>query len=402
MSEVVQFGPRELWLVSEGAWTLPVYCDPYTDNGHDHTHWAVRPAVSLLASPFAELSRIFAPQNLGTSSTYWIIAVGQLEKSAKRAQGCMPRDYLRWEGESHGKEMGDKETIGVNDKENEFLNFCCDRSSIDRPLGRYIWKAIKDGMMHWLINNQKPINFELFTIHPMPFRANWKEIMLARHPACPRIFKKKKALWRDGLVKCDFLQDLGSSDLMAVRSNKSFAWSLEIQPHKLLLDQWEEAESDRMTTKRPVKYAKYYESCLRRRLDDILDVFSTWIQQIQLSVGAVRESPVSCSPIIVPVSRRRRVLPKWHRPHEVTFQPAHDYPVLRQGHRYPRGMGKKIKDMLSLPDIQPGTEDVRDSGQQQLLDGPGHNGNGASGVLVLDAVEVETKISPVLAVGERS
>lgn len=400
MSEIVRYGPRELWVVEESPWALPIHCDPHTSDGATQTHWVVRPALPLLAEPFARLTRLFGPNNMGRATTFWVVTGTVLERFAHRVKGCVPGDYLKWESSDPGKETFGKEILSEEDRENEFLNFCCDRASIDRPLGRFVWRAIRDGMMEWFINSQRPIGFELFTIHPVPFRANWKEILLAKQARCWKLFRGNRKLWKARAVASGFMEELGSTDLMAVRRDKTFSWTLEIQPHKLLLDEWARAEAVSMATKRPVRYARYYESCIRRRLNDIFDVFAAWIQQIQLSVGTIRESGVSCSPTIVPTSKRDKVLPSWHKSGQVTFQPPLDRPLLKQGQRARRRVEKKTQELLQVPGFQQGIADVRGLQNQSEMDRPGNGAVGADRVWLLPTGQGQAKEVTVLAVGE--
>lgn len=121
MSEIVKFGPRELWTVSEEDWVLPIYCDPHSDDLHTITHWVVRPALPLLSGPFEKLSCKFGPNNLGPSKSYWVIGVKVLERFASRVTGCMPEDYMKWAGEDPKGLMKGKELVTVNDKDDEFV-----------------------------------------------------------------------------------------------------------------------------------------------------------------------------------------------------------------------------------------------------------------------------------------
>lgn len=400
MSEIVQFGYRELWVVAEDGWSLPIYCDPYTADGRTITHWSVRPALEMLAAPFTELSSRFSPYNLSTESRSWIVDDDRLRRIAKKAPGCMPRDYMNWTSDKPGKEMDGKELIEDEQKDDEFLGFICKRYSIDRPLARFFWRAIKDGMLHWFKNSQKPIDLEILSIHPVPYRANWKEIMLSKHRDSPHLFRKKRPLWRGLLVETGFMEDLGSTDLMAMNKNKTFSWSLEVKMGKLLMDELADGEKMRLSAKRPARYAKYYEGCIRRRLKDIVEIYAAWLKQVEQPVGAIRESMLSSDPVLVPESKRNKVLPSWHRPNEVTYQPAADYPRLKQGHRKTKHMEKALKKMLQMPNILPGTEDVRQLPEPTAVDGPGSGGDGAGGVRVCNAIEVEVESSGLLAAGE--
>lgn len=402
MSEIIQHGFRELWVVSGPEWTLPIFCDPYTADGRNTTHWAVSPALEMLVAPFTELSTRFSPVNLGEDSRMWVVGDADLRKIAQKASGCVPRDYMNWTSDKPGVETKTIEIETDSDKDAEFLKFVCSRYSIDLPLGRFVWRAIKEGMLHWFKNSQKPIDMEILVLHPIPFRANWKEIMLSKHSDTPTIFRKQKERQRSALVSCGFIEDLGSTDLLAVNKNKTFSWTIEVEMKKLLMDELEDGERTRIETKKPARYAKYYESSIRRRLNDIIEIYAAWLKQIEKPVGAIRESMHSGSPVLVPESKRHKVLPSWHRPGEVTFQPATNFPTLKPGQpRKQKHMEKALKDMFKVPNILPRIEDMRGLPPTQNVDGPGNNGDGAGGVRVHNVGEIQVISSKLLVEGEK-
>lgn len=399
--EVVQISPRELWVVAEAGWSLPIYVDPLSNDAKTVTHYSIRPAIQMLATPFMELSKRFGHINCGTSTTFWVIEASLLPGIASRAQGCMAQDYLRWEATEPGPEMLGREEVkeGSNDSD-AFVNYFCARSSIDRPMGRYVWRAIKDGLLNWLINVQRPIDFELFTVHPIPYRVNWKEIMLAKYPASPKIFERQPGFWENDLLRMGFTQDLGSVDLIAMNKKpRTFSWTLEIEESALLRREWAKAEVARMAVKKPTKYAKYYEGTIKRRFRDILSIFATYVEKASAPVAAICEGARSGDLILCPRNRAGRVTTTNQRPEFVDFQ-IYDGPSLRRGQGDEVKIQSKVLKMFDLPGVQPRIEDVRGRKKDRSLDGPTDGGDGTSGVPLLPAVQVDVEVSGLLAGGE--
>lgn len=398
--QIVPFGFKELWLVQRDTWTLPIHCDPFSSDARGVTHWHVKPAQQLLSAPFEELRKLFGPKNLSDSTkASWYVSDEDLKAVATKATGCDASQYLKWNKEEQepAELLGAEEVQGPSRVEQKFLTFLCKRAAIDPKLGRYFWAALKDAMLHWLINTQRPIDFEIFEIQPIPYRANWKEIMLAKHPAVARIFSLPKEKWRDELTKCGFMQNLGSSDLVAMDSHiKTFAWTLELEPKKLWLDAMEEAESARMKAKKPANYLRYYENCIRNRLDDTLRTYAAWLKEIKRAVGKLSESRVSGAPILLPIPKRDLVLPSWQRPNQVTFQPS-DGPLLIQGQGAKRSVAKKAKEMLRVPDFQQHNEDMRLRRESELLAQPSDRPDGSGRLSLPHADQGEAEVIDVLA-----
>lgn len=389
--EVAQFGPRELRVVRGEGWTLPIYCDPYTSDARSITHWLVRPAIQMLSRPFTELSSRFGPISLSEESTFWVVDAASLEKLSEKVSGCMPKDYMHWDSKPESRDNL-LVKVSVNDKDEEFLAYCCKMHSIDMSVGRFVWRAIKEGAQHWLINMQKPIEFELFTIYPIPYRANWKEIQLSKHPGCYKTFGHKRDKWKSMLTGSGFVQDLGSSDLLSMNPDKTFNWTLEVVPTKLWVDSVRDAEKQRLHSKGQLNYARYYESRLCKKLDDILTAFSTWVRQVRIPVAVLRESTNGSGSILVPARKQKRVSPSSYRPPETYFQIGPNSIGLVPGKI---GKFKKVpatlKQMYDLSGIPPAIGDVREP------DEPIDVGGGTSGLLLPDEGEGENKGQRLLA-----
>ncbi len=393
---------HELWYCDGAGWSLPVLCIPFTADGTRCTHWKVKPAFSMLAGPHARLTEVFGPVALSNSGTHWIIPQDCLAQRAKKAPGVTARFYYKWDE----KENTDRQLVGTEEvddrkeREDEFVKFFCELAVVDIRIGRMFWHALKRGMQVWLINKQKPIDFELFEVHPVPYRANWKEIMISKHPFSHKYFYRGKITNQKKLFTTGFLDDLGSSDLMSMREKgKIFRWTLEVLPKKLWLDSMESAELDRMAIKKPAGYAKYYETCLRRRYDDLLAIYGSYVREITHPVGTVCESPTSGRPVVVPQNKSQRVLPNFQRPTEITYQ-AWNGAHLKDGARYEYRVERKIEKMLGLPTVQPDIENMRNCNERKLLGGLAGNTGGATGVPVLDADKGTIEVGGVLAGGE--
>jgi len=398
--DIAQIAPRQLRIVAGSDWSIPIYCDPYSNDGAQATHWRIQPALELLAGPFAELSSLFSPLNQCDSKRYWIIADDLMTKLTKKVEGCQPEDYLRWSGESEDSDSTPVERVSDKViKDDAFLKYLCRSAGMDPVIGRYFWAAQKKSIIKWLVDEQRPIRFGPFTVHPMPYRPNWKEIMLAKHSGAARSFFKLKSdrHLRSALIKEGFIQDLGSVDLIGMDKGR-FTWSMDVEIEPELEKALYEAESARLSTKRQVKYAKYYEGCIRRRLDDIIAVFSQWLQGIKRPVGRISESAVSGLPILCGQSKRHKVLPSWHTSGNTGFMDNIDAPKLKPGQRIPRPVAKQIKKMFEVPDIRPEVEDMRERGESGVA-ADQDRGNETTGVLLLHAGEGAVAGSDLLVEG---
>lgn len=400
--DIVQISPRELRVVSGAGWSVPVFCDPYSSDGKNVTHCKIQPALELLSGPWQELSSVFSPVNLSESRQCWIIVDELAEKLTKKVSGCIPGDYLKWStmeptDDSAGMEIVEEKI----EKDEPFLKFVCKKSGMDMVLGRYFWAAMRKSLVDWLVNHQKPVNFGPFTVHPVPYRANWKEIMLAKHPASVKIMTGKLThkQVRNEMLSMGFISDLGSTDLLSM-SRHGFKWGLEVRESQSLIDVFEAAESERLAMKKPVRYAKYYEGAVRSGIEGILLLYQSWCHKIRQPVGELCESAVSGKPFLRPANKFHKVLPFWGKRPDIAYQSDGDLPTLKSGQEKEPRMDATTEGLLSLPPVQQRVEDMRRC-QKPNLESIGRR-NGANGMFLLHAPEGKVTEVNVLDTGEES
>lgn len=399
--DVVQISPRQLRAVAGNGWSIPVHCDPYSDDGREITHYRVAPAMELMAGPFSELSSLFQPVNQSESTRYWVVEASFTDKTTRRVEGCCPEDYLCWAEQSPDTLYGTVEkTSDLIVRDEPFLKYLCKSAGMDPVIGRYFWAALKKSVVKWLVQEQKPIHFGPFTVHPMPYRDNWKEILLAKHSGSNRHFfrlKDNKNL-RKALLEDGFTQDLGSVDLIAMDHGR-FNWTLDLEIQPVLAKAFAQAEIERLTTKRNVKYAKYYEGCIRRRLEDIIKVYSVWLHRIKMPVGRLSESPVSGNPILLSSTRRDKVLPSWHYSHAKRPTASGEAPTLRAEPSKPRHVESKTKKLFDMSNLQPDIPDLRQCAESNL--GGGGDKDSSGGMLLLHAPESSASGGGLLDQGKK-
>lgn len=372
-TELKPVGDRELWIAYRvgSDWQLPILCDPYSEDGPLPTHYAIRPAISLLAEPHAALEAHMRKHDLAGSKNYWVIPKDSLDRLARKAPGITPAYYYRWSGES-SETAESKETESLTQETlpaYEFLRYVANKSAIEFSVVKLVWVECQRHAVDWLINKQKPLRFSFMNIFPVPLRTNWKEIMLARHPQCAPIFRKPEEERLPLLHKTGFIEDLGAADLAAVDGKRRFFyWTLECSPTEYWTQCVREAESTRRGVRGDTRYTTYYEGRLKESLPNLLVIFGRWLRQMCIPVGRVGESAVSGHPILLP-ARKVGVLPK-RRDDDMAPLMVSDNEVALKPGKHDR-LEEKITRMLSLPSVSPGAEDVRGHEEWDEVGEPG-------------------------------
>lgn len=304
---------------------------------------------------------------------------------------------------------GKKRIIGTDRpgyKDDPFIEFVCQRHRLERPIALYVWRAIKESMAFWFKNQQKPVDFEYFVIHPMPYRVNWKEIMLARHPDCVGHFLKPRKEWLEALNSSGFIQDLGNEALIALEWPGIVVWGLEVRLHNHMVKEFIDGELERyQASKRAEEYTQYYEGCVSRRLDDILETYHTWLLQIHAPVATVRKRDEDSHPVFVPKKDNGELHPRWNWPRGLDGKPVtwdrNPREINKRRRRRIRiNLPRKIKEMQALPNLSTPGEDLRGLPDKANMDGPANRGNGDGGVRMLDARQSKVEECGLLAPGE--
>lgn len=366
--ELQPVGDRELHVVSGEAFSIPIFCDPYSTSGGPITHYVIRPAIELLMAPHLALTQILVQYDLAQEKRFWVIEAASLPIIATKAPGITPSAYYRWEGEHDVK---DPQLLGVELdapklEGEDFLKFVATRSGMDIKLLRVFWSEWQKAAVEWFINKQQPLKLTFATLRPIPYRINWKEMLLIKHPRCASFFLSWTQERRDiALTETGFIDDLGSAEMAAVDKKRFFYWTLELTANDYWMEAVREAELTRLGTRGPRTYAKYYEARLKKHLPDILEAFTGWLRQMAISVGTVGEGTFSGGAVLLPERKNGVVLPRAGRPDGLHFMVSDGEISLKQGKR--PALEKKTQKLLSLPRVQQQVQDVREPSDAGFL-----------------------------------
>lgn len=287
-----------------------------------------------------------------------------------------------------------------------FLKFVCQRHKIEEPIAMFVWWSIKESMAYWFKNEQKPVDFDYFTIQPMPYRVNWKEILFGLHQKCVKQFHKPKNEWLSDPDILALAKDLAHPDLMAVIPPGFMLWSLEIQTHHPMDDELADGERTRYRSSKELwHYTKYYEGCVRRRMQDTLSAYAAWLEKIKIPMGAMLTCGNSSHSVPVPRYGHKSVPDKRGRSALYRNRESSDGKLKKFGQklksdRAREKLSSKAKKMSKMSNISVTANDMRGLSYPANMDRPANNGNGDGGVRVLSSIQGETNTSRLLAEGK--
>lgn len=293
--EVTLCGDRELWVIygtykkGDGEWRVPFFVDPYSEKPDmPPTFYKLEPAVFLNAEMLEAVELKIRLYNRG-SGDIRILKVEDLQKVAVKAPGITPEYYLNW----RTFENEDKDNLEVQqvveevDFPSEAKAFCeyIVNSTQIVPIGtmKLIYRAIVAHGMEWVLEKKKPLHLGFVRLVPVPYRVNWKQILLALAPSSPWAFRQS-LIKRDALLLAGgWTTNVYNTKLAAVgRTNPLIQWKVEL----IHDDSWwkavEKHETKIYAALGPSRYITYFRNAIKSAFPHILEAYSSWCKRISV------------------------------------------------------------------------------------------------------------------------
>lgn len=212
---------RELWTISTNYWRLPISVE-WPEGQSDVAFVRIGHGLQLLPSMRAAVDTVLDPVSEKTGGKYRVMAA-DLKRIAQPSEEEDPEKVIEWRQWNHNVRYrkalkSDSERVKARDE--FFHEFCKSGWMMDPVQAEILWNAFCRHIAHWLLNEQRPVDFGLFDLYAMPYRPNWKEIVLAWQMETPEV-PFKMLLQRDELF-------------MWGSHPKRILWSLESVPS----EQW--------------------------------------------------------------------------------------------------------------------------------------------------------------------
>lgn len=234
----------QLWHTRVGEYQVPFFCQPILIEGLTKGYHC---KLAVICRPSTHRKAAAEMDNCCTWQTTegWILVEGVFQKMFTKAEGITPTFYYRRNGDEVNVR---EEEIAVLESDFDqhkpspepsasFVEDLQKKSEIDSlPVLKATWNAICNHMAYWLLVCGKPIDFGWFKLHAFPVRANWKQIVLARHPGLVGISRTI-----DHETRMEAVEEIGAAatlqetTLVSLRggaTEKHVGWTIEVEPTK--------------------------------------------------------------------------------------------------------------------------------------------------------------------------
>ena len=173
-----------------------------------------------------------------------------------------------------------------------------------------LFPAICQGAMEWLLKEKKSVDFGFVMLHPMPHRANWKQILLALFPTLGvSLLGKSRQVKEDSFRSSGFWAKLFSGELLAVAQERYVVWGVETELKRSWWRAMYRYERWKHSSLGSVGYATHTARQIERLKSRITNVYISFLRQVAYPCGKVQHSRVYRRGFIVPFVPRGKVRP---------------------------------------------------------------------------------------------
>ena len=197
------------------------------------------------------------------------------------------------------------------EKTTDFVNYVVQRVGGKASVFQAVWAAMIQEAPAYLLDAQKPIKMGFGELYALPYRANWREIMLAKFPRLASALKKTpNPLLEPFLINVGWDSELFNSDLIEMKDgDKHHGWCIAFAPNDQWLKLVRAYEKDQRKSLGAYKYATRFTKLVRKYSKRILKYFLNHVTQASIPAAAVLHGSNAGGDYLVPHIPKGKVRP---------------------------------------------------------------------------------------------
>lgn len=350
---------REVWSLRGAYWSLPLGVE-WPEGQRDMAAIRIGAGIRLLdIQRQAAEARLLA---IGGQfyNNRWFVLRAQLEKFCKPEGFVDPQTVVEWRPMERVRYRpapmsGDPQTNALKFRgRDEFFHAFCLTGWMSNPYkADLLFTAFCRHMLHWLVNEQRPVDLGFCTLLPVPLRPNWKSLLLDRHRG--RVLPTSKV----GLMR-EIAEEVLKKPEYTVwyRLRKRIFWNLECLPERPWYRATMEYERKRKAVheKEFSRYVSAVRDTIRRSLPSLTRLYDNYLTFVKRP-GARLMAVVTTTREASKVAGNRRGALVRVDPARVV--PAYDYLDPVDPVEIPDDSDAATGDVRTVPDLPPGVEDMR-------------------------------------------
>lgn len=254
---------RELRVVQGEGWSIPVYVMYCVSGGERSMH--IMPAVPLGYAQHGRLQGVLELAGAQPLTHGWLLPEGAGEDITMAVRGVTPEFHFVWGGERPSRpEAGEppkpksakaRPPLSASD---EFIDHVASTCGIGRETLAIAWAAVTQCAHGWLVSGRS-IDLGVFRIVAVPYRRNWKQLVLARYPGMAKLLLLTNPRRLIELVFSSASRIIRGSELTECRTRRGrevFGWNVEVLTSPIWDRMCEDAEVEASARLGPIGYLK--------------------------------------------------------------------------------------------------------------------------------------------------
>lgn len=281
-------GGRETWSISGEYWRLPLAVE-WPDNQNQIAAIRIGGGIRLL-----DIQRDAAVERLTQLGARfvngrWRMDRAQLERHCQPEGEIDPETIVEWQPPSRisFRSVPAKQAEKYRNRDMFFHSFVQTGWIQNAATAEVLWLAFCKHALHWLISERRPVDMGFCELIPIPLRANWKSLLLAKH------MKGRVKLQQFSTIR--LMKSIGNRMLnpeftawyrtfRGSRATQRIYWTLEVLPLRSWFRSVIEMERQKRGGKHRLSLSQYcgmVKTEIKRALPNLARIYGTYISQVK-------------------------------------------------------------------------------------------------------------------------
>lgn len=353
-------GDVELWCVqaADRSWRLPVWVEwKQRDNGE--LYGLVLQGVCFFQTQLLAAQAMLQPYSLEERADRWLLTKANVERLLHKLPGIHPEFYYDWPDSTRPVPSPHHSvTIPHMPETDTFAQFVAEHYALPIDVVRTVLMSAGHVATRWLVEFGKPLDLGFVTLTAVPFRMNWKEIVMFKDKN-RGLLKALLASRRErtiSLARMRFPATLCSPDNVGLRSGR-LEYSVEAMTTNLFEQQVDDIEAQRTTN-----FVVHYTQWIEGFYETIVDCLAHYARKVEAAWATVRKGGNGRDLAFVPAKPRAfDGVPLSDLPVDIV-PTGSDFSVLaeKEGTSQRVALHPPTPPVQQVPGVPPTADDVRE------------------------------------------
>jgi len=305
-------GDVELWYAEadDCSWRLPIHVEWKQDSSNGNLYGLILPGTCFYHNQSIVMNDLLGRHSLEDRQDRWLVPHSSIEGLLRKAPGIHAEFYYYWPDDGQPPVPSHRGlSVPVRQRParfGSFVEFVSAQRGLPADVVQAVLTAIGQVGTRWLVEYHQPIDLGFVQLLAVPFRVNWKEIVLFKGKP-NNLIKALLSIRREcrhRLTAMRFPATLCSPQNIALCGGVRAAridYSIEAMTTPGFDKAVERIEEERIQAG---NYVAQYSKSIEKLYESIIDCLAHYAQKTQAAWAAVRKGGDGSDPSFVPTVAR--------------------------------------------------------------------------------------------------